>query len=171
MNRRKCCCKCVWKSKWYFKTDWLPSNLWVIWRVMYTCFYTQNMDPMTAVFGLSTTILSEIFEFLCLTIWFGSNTEFTDYSSETKRIIIILYYEQTKWSTLWHPLPPLPFISALQHSAVFTAAQCSALQFAKNQGREYIGVGPVSRSMAPWMRTGTSLCTDLSPSSLDVETY
>ena len=50
--------------------------LWVIWdwRVMYTCFYTQNMDPMTAVFGLSTTILSEIFEFLCLTIWFGSNT-------------------------------------------------------------------------------------------------
>ena len=49
--------------------------------------------------------------------------------------------------------------------------QRSALHCAKNQGREFIGVGPVSRSMAPWMRTGTSLCTDLSPSSLDVETY
>ena len=32
--------------------------------------------------------------------------------------IIIIYYKQTKWSKLWHPLPPLPFISALECSAV-----------------------------------------------------
>ena len=63
-----------------------------------------------------------------------------------------------------------PTASSPIHQCI--AAQCSvhcsavsALQFAKNQGREYIGVGPVSTAPWPiWMRTGTSPCTDLSPS-------
>ena len=39
-----------------------------------------------------------------------------------------------------------PFISALQHPAAFTAAECSALQCAKNQGRE----SEVCIQSAPW---------------------
>ena len=39
-----------------------------------------------------------------------------------------------------------PFISALQLPAVFTAAECSALQCAKNQGRE----SEVCIQSAPW---------------------
>ena len=48
---------CFFSGLFYQKTYSLYGGnalfpcLWVIWdwRVMYTCFYTQNMDPMTAV--------------------------------------------------------------------------------------------------------------------------
>ena len=55
-----------------------------------------------------------------------------------------------------------PFISVLTYSAV----HCSV---PKTRGGSTL-VWVQSATWPIWMRTGTSLCTDLSPSTLDVDT-
>ena len=49
--------------------------------------------------------------FLYLTIWFGSNTKFTNCINEMTNTILIFYYEQTKWSKVLIPALHQPFIS------------------------------------------------------------
>ena len=100
--------------------------------------------------------------FLYLTIWFGSNTKFTNCINEMTNTILIFYYEQTKWSKVLIPALHQPFISVLTYSAV----HCSV---PKTRGRSSL-VWVQSATWTIWMRTGTSLCTDLSPSTLDVDT-